>query len=118
MTDNDLEHELKHDPLRTAPLVSGPPSPQHRAQGWQIFATTVGALAIVALLFYGLNNQRDGGHAAGEQTAAQEVTPSPQGDAAQQQQAGKPTTPSTTGQAPNTNDAANDQNATPPKAKQ
>ena len=94
------------DPLRNLPLVTPPQPGKRRAAWWQITAAAIGAVAIVFLLLWGINNQRD--ETAGQPTAATQATPAtPQGESqqapAQQdsspgQQQGLSNASSTTGQ--------------------
>jgi hypothetical protein len=92
------------DPIRSLALATRPRPPEKRAAGWQIALTAIGAIAIVTIFLWGINNQRD--EAAGQQTATTEAAPpvqeaKPQGE--QQQQPGQQQqvpnqAPATTGQ--------------------
>jgi|SRR5690242_10278266 len=96
------------DPMRNLALATQPQPGKKRAAGWQIVLTAVGAIAIVTIFLWGINNQRD--ESAGQQTAVTESTPSSQGARTQgeqpaqtqqqagQQQQGAGKTPATTGQ--------------------
>jgi hypothetical protein len=93
-----------NEPIRNLPVVTAPRAGQGSAATWQIVLTVFGLVAIVAIFFWGINNQRD--ETAGEQTAATMPAPAtPQAADAQKgqgqaegQQADQRTQPSTTGQ--------------------
>ena len=89
-----------NDPIRNLPLVIKARDGNRRAATWQVVMTAFALIAIVTVLLWGINNQRD--ETAGQQTAAtMPAAATPQGaDAAQgqrRQQAGQQA-PSTTGQ--------------------
>jgi hypothetical protein len=68
-----------NDPQGNLPLVMPPQIPNKHAAGWQITAAALGAIAIVILFLWGINNQRD--ETSGQPTAATQATPtSPAGE--------------------------------------
>ncbi len=74
------KRDLLDDPIRNAPIVTGPRRANHPAAHWQIIATSIAVFAILAIVFFGLNSQRDESKPGGEQSAVTEITPSaPQG---------------------------------------
>jgi hypothetical protein len=105
---------FENDPARNLPLVTPPQPSEKRAAGWQITATAIGVVIVIALFLWGLNNQRD--ETAGQQTAGTQPTQvTPQGASgpppaqnqqpsvqnsqqAGQQQPGQSNAPTTTGQ--------------------
>ncbi|HEY6025029.1 MAG TPA: hypothetical protein VIV34_12735 [Pseudolabrys sp.] len=69
---------LDKDPMQNLPMVTQPQSGKKRAAGWQVTLTAIGAIAIVTIFLWGINNQRD--ETSGQHTAATQPTPaSPQG---------------------------------------
>lgn len=100
-----------NDPLRNLPIVTPPRPGEKRARPWQIAATAIAAIAVIALVLYGLNSQRGEGE-GGAQTAATQVTPpggAEQPAQARQQaapNAGQSKAPATTGQGGDNNGAA------------
>jgi hypothetical protein len=89
------------DPLRKLPLVSPPEPGEKRAAWWQITIAAVGAIAIVYVFLWGINNQRD--ETSGQQTTASQPTPAtPHGD----NQAPSSNAPATTGQSNNSDQEA------------
>ena len=74
--------ELLSDPMRSAPVVSNLGRANHPARSWQVVATLIGAIAIVWVVLYGLNNQREEGQPNGnDQQAATQITPNAQNSA-------------------------------------
>lgn len=73
-------NSFEDDPLRKLPVVVAPPeSGEKRATWWQITIAAIDAIAIVTVVFWGLNNQRD--EASSQQTAGTQATPAtPPGD--------------------------------------
>ena len=93
------------DPARNLPLVRSPEPDEKRAAKWQIIATAIGAIVVVLIFLWGLNNQRVEGPS--QQTAATQATPAtPQGtnqpsvnaDQKAQQQQNSNSATTTTGQ--------------------
>jgi hypothetical protein len=62
-----------NEPQGNLPLVMPPQTPNKRAAGWQTTAAALGAIAIVILFLWGINNQRD--ETSGQPTAATQTTP-------------------------------------------
>jgi hypothetical protein len=99
---------FENDPAQhLLPLVTPPQPGEKRAARWQITATAIGVVMVIALFLWGLNNQRD--ESAGQQTAGTQPTQvTPQGASspppaqnsqqAGQQQPGQSNAPTTTGQ--------------------
>lgn len=85
------------------PLLRAPQPGQKQAAGWQILLTTLAVIAVIAVFFWGVTNQRREG--SGEQTAATQSAPAtpqpsnPQEKRAPAQAQNQPQTPgATTGQ--------------------
>ena len=90
---------FEKDPIRNLPLVTPPGPAKKGAAGWQIALTVFGAVAIVTVFLWGINNQRNG--TAGQQSAATAAAPVvPQGTETGQTDAQRQA-PSTTGQGGN-----------------
>jgi len=101
----------QNDPLRNLPLVKPTEPRETTAANWQIVLTTIAIVAILAVFFWGINNQR--GENSGEQATAPQATPAtPQSTDSQSGQAPASTT---TGQGGNDQgNAPQDDKANPP----
>lgn len=64
---------FEDDPLQKLPAVVPPEPGEKRATWWQITIAVIGAIAIVSVAFWGLNNQRDA--PSSQQTAGTQATP-------------------------------------------
>lgn len=96
---------FEKETVRNLPLVTAPRPDKKRAAGWQIAITAIGAVAIVMIFLWGINNQRD--ETARQKTAATMATPAAPQNANPQQGQHQQQVPETTGQ------SANDKGDTP-----
>jgi len=81
----------QNDPMRNLPLVKPTEPRETTAANWQIVLTTIAIVAILAVFFWGINNQR--GENSGEQATAPQATPAtPQSTDSQSGQAPASTT--------------------------
>ncbi len=89
------------DPVRNLPLVAPPQPGERRAAGWQVTLTTVAIALVIAIVLWGINNQRQEG--AGEQTATAQQTPvaTQNGNASQAQSEPQSTQSQAEGSKPN-----------------
>jgi hypothetical protein len=95
MTSPDPQQQFQDDPMRNAPVVTGPGRANHTARPWQVVTTLIAAIVIVWVVLYGLSNQREEGQPSGgrDQQASTQITPNapaPSGNGQPQQQGNQP----------------------------